>query len=111
LDLRPHRLAVIDDVVGAELLRPGDRFGPRGGRDHVEAGDFRELDADRADAARAADDQDRAARLYFHALDEAFPGGDGGERNRRGLREVERFRLAADDALVDEVQFAVAARP
>ena len=37
---------------------PGDRLGPRGGSDHRAGRGLRELDADRAYAAGAADDQD-----------------------------------------------------
>jgi hypothetical protein len=38
-----------------------------------------------------------------------LPGGDGGQRQRRGLGEVQRRRLAADDALVDQLELRVAA--
>src|SRR5436190_10939967 len=103
---------MIDDMVGAELLNPGDGLGARGGGDHLEAADLRELDADGADAARAIDDEHARATVArdLHAVEECFPRRDRGERDRGRLREVERARLAADDALIDEMELAVAAR-
>src|SRR4051812_30451972 len=77
----------------------------------MQAGELGDLDADRADAAGAADDEERASLLHLHALEVAFPRRDRRQRDRRGLSKVELLRLAADDALVDEVELAVAARP
>jgi hypothetical protein len=53
------------------------------------------------------------ARARFRdaqALEQSFPGGDGRERQRRGLGEGKLLRHAPDDALVHEVQLAVRAR-
>jgi hypothetical protein len=75
-----------------------------------QAGDLGELDADGAHAAGAADDEHAAAGLDLQPVEERLPGGDRGERDRGGLGEVELLRLAADDALVHQVKFAVAAR-
>jgi hypothetical protein len=89
----------------------------RRGRDHVQAGDhLGDLNADRADAPRATDDeQARAAvlarRIDLHAVEVRFPRGDRGERNRGRLREVQRLGLLGDDPLVDELQLAVRAGP
>src|SRR5437660_81852 len=83
---------------------------PRGGGDDREPGHLRELDADRADATRAADDQHRLVWLNFQPVEEGLPCGDRGQRHRGGLREVQLLRLGADDALVDEMELAVAAR-
>src|SRR5690606_17100033 len=39
-----------------------------------------------------------------------FPGRDRGQRQRGGLRELQRLRLVSDDARVDPLVFGVAAR-
>ena len=114
LQLRRQRLAMVDDVAGAEFTAPLCRLLARRGRDHGEAGQARQLDRDRTHAAGAADDQqDPAGAAAFegiaHALEQQFPGGERGERQGRGLREIERAGLARDDALVDQLQLRVAA--
>ncbi len=99
----------------AEIEAPFLRFRPRGGGDHRQPGEAaRELDQDRADAAGAAGDQQRAridalARHGAEPVEQQFPGGDRGQRQRGGLRERQRLRLAADDALVDQMKFRVGA--
>src|SRR5205823_12645593 len=83
----------------------------RGGGDDLEAGVFRDLNGDRADATRAVDDEDARAAVApdLHALEERFPCRDRGEGHGGGLREVELRWLSADDALVDELELAVGA--
>ena len=62
-DLRGNRLAMVDDVMGAEILDPAHRFGARGGCHYGEIGERAdELDRDRADPASAADDENRGGR-------------------------------------------------
>ncbi len=68
----------------------------------------------RADAARAADDEDRVRcarhrHLHVEAVEQHFPGGQRRQRHRGCLRVAQRLRLVADDALVDELKFGVAA--
>jgi hypothetical protein len=46
---------------------------------------------------------------HAEAVEQQFPGGDGGQRQGRGLRVVEAFRRARGDALVDHVQLGVGA--
>ena len=106
---------MIDHGMGAEIEAPFLRFRPRRGGDHRQAGEpARELDQDRADAAGAADDQQRAridalAGHRAEAVEQQFPGGDRGQRQRGGLRERKRLRLAADDALIDQMKFRIGA--
>ena len=101
--------------MGAEVEAPFLRVRPRRGGNHRQAGQpSRELDQDRADAAGAAGDQQRARidALAGHgaeAIEQQFPGGDRGEGKGGGLRERQRLRLAADDALVDQVEFRIGA--
>ena len=115
LDLLLHRLAVIDHRMRAEIEAPFLRLRPRRGRNHGEAGEAaRELDQDRADTAGAAGDEKRTridalAGDRAEAIEQQFPGGDGGEGKGGCLRERERFRLVADDALVDQMEFGVGA--
>lgn len=113
-DLGGEGLAMVDDMVRAEGEAPVARVGPRGGGDDGEAGKAAgELDCDRADAAGAADDEERAARRgiagELEAVEEHLPGGDGGEGQGGGFGERERGGLAADEALVHGVEFGVGA--
>jgi hypothetical protein len=115
LELRPQRPRVVDDPLRSELAHPGRRLRPRRRRNDAQPGDARQLNADRSHAARSANDEERRAALRaagvdLHAVEERFPGGNGGERNRGRLREVHAARLRADDALVDLLQLAVASR-
>ncbi len=99
----------------AEIETPFLRFRPRRGGDHRETRQpARELDQDRADAAGAAGDQQRARidALAGHCaepVEQQFPGGDRGEGKGCGLRERQRLRLLADDALVDQMEFRIGA--
>ena len=108
---------MVDDVVRAQLAHPGLGLGTRGGGDDREAGQpARDLDRHRADAAGAADDEQRAlvgalAALDADAVEQELPGGDGRQRQGRGLGEAQPGRLAADDALVDQVVLGVGAGP
>jgi len=61
LQLGVERAAMVDDIVRAHALHPGDRLGPRRGGDDSQARQTpRDLDQDRADAAGAVDDEKRA---------------------------------------------------
>ena len=89
------------------------RFRPRRGRHDRQAGEAAgELDQDRADAAGSADDQqgtriDALAGDSAEAVEQQFPGGDRGQRQRRGLGEGQCLRLAADDTLVNQMKFRI----
>src|SRR6476661_123844 len=115
-DLRSNRLAMVDDLMGAEILDPPHRLGARGCCHYGEIGERAdELDRDRADAASAADDENRGGRARHrladvHAVEQGFPCGDRCERQRRGLGKSERARLVPDNALVDEMKLSVGAR-
>ena len=101
--------------MGAEIEAPFLRFRPGRRRHHRQAGEAaRQLNQDRSDAAGAADDQQRAridalAGHRAEAVEQQFPGGDRGQRQGRGLRERQCFRLAADDAFVDQMKFRIGA--
>src|SRR6185369_7895649 len=107
---------VIDDGVGAELFDPLCRFRSRCGRDHTQACELlRELNRDRAHAARAADQQHALAAVGAgagnpEAIEQPFPRGERSERQGRGGGEPERPRFVANDALVHDVEFAVRTR-
>jgi hypothetical protein len=85
-DLRGDRLAMVDDVVSAEILHPAHRLGARRSRHYNEVGKRAdELDCHRADAASAADDEHRGGRARhrltdIHAIKQGFPRGDRRER-------------------------------
>jgi hypothetical protein len=117
LQLRRERLAMVDDLVCAEVAHPRLCLRTRGGGDDGEARELaRELDGDGADAARAADDQERAAvhplaALHADPIEQQLPGGERGERQRRSLEEGKRLRLVANYALVDQVEGCVGAGP
>ena len=76
-----------------------------------------QLDRHRADAAGAADHQQvlahvaAAIELQRHALEQQFPGCESGQRQRRRFSEIERGRLARDQALINPLVLGVAARP
>ncbi len=53
--------------------------------------------------------QDAGGALDGEAVEEQFPGGDGGERKGGGRNEGKGSGLVGDDALVDEVQFGIGA--
>ena len=64
-ELRLHRLRVIDDMVGAKLAAPLASLRAGGGGDDGESGELAsQLDEDGADAAGAADDEDRCRCWY-----------------------------------------------
>src|SRR5262245_15840095 len=93
LDLLLHRLGMIDHGMRAEIETPFLRFRPRRGGDDRKPGEAAgELDQDRADAAGAAGDQQRAridalAGYGAEPVEQQLPGGDRGERQGGGLRE------------------------
>ena len=102
--------------MGAEILDPAHRLGARGCCHYSEIGERAdELDRDRADAASAADDENRGGRARhrladIHAVEQGFPRGDRCERQSRGLGKSDRARLVPDNALVDEMKLSVGAR-
>ena len=115
-DLRRKRLLVVDDMMRAHVLRPLHGLGPRCGRYDGKIGQLpRQLDGDRADAARAAKNEDRARRAGngfgdIEPVEHRLPGGDRRQRQSGGGGEVERARLAADDPLVDQMKLHVSAQ-
>ncbi|KAG1253206.1 hypothetical protein G6F65_017567 [Rhizopus arrhizus] len=63
LELFGQGLAVVDDMVSAQLAHPRLRFGTRGRADHRQAGQLaRQLHQDRPHAAGRADDKQAAPR-------------------------------------------------
>lgn len=114
-DLGGEGLVVVYDVVGSALFCPLLGFWAGGGGDDGEVCEgAEELNGDGADAACAADDEDEVAAFWggaadVEALEEHFPCGDGGEGEGGGLGVGEAGGFVADDALVDEVEFAVGA--
>ena len=92
LDLLFHRLGMIDHGMRAKVEAPFLRLRPRGSGDDRQPGEPAcKLDQDRADATSAASDQERAridalARHGAEPVEQQFPGGDRGQRQRRGLR-------------------------
>jgi hypothetical protein len=73
-----------------------------------------QLDQDRADAACAAGDQNRAridafARYRAEPVEQQFPGGDRSQRQGCGLCKRQRLRLLADDAFIHQMKFRVGA--
>jgi hypothetical protein len=73
------------------------------------------LDQDRADAAGAADDQERlpgaAVLRHPEPVEQQLVGGDRGQRQGGGLRVVQALRRERRDALVHHMQFAVGPGP
>ncbi len=115
VDLLLHRLGVVDHCMRPKVETPFLRFRTRGSGKHCQTRQAaRELNQDRADASGAAGDQKRARidALAGHgaqAVEQQFPGGDRGQRQRRGLREGQRLGLVADDPLIDQVKFRIGA--
>ena len=76
-------MAVVDGVIGAEGLYPVAADGARGAGDDGGVGQrFRQLDGDRSDAARAADDEYGIGGACYGTADvqplkQGFPGGGG----------------------------------
>ncbi|KAI1697388.1 hypothetical protein Ddc_19770 [Ditylenchus destructor] len=74
----------------------------------------RQLNQDGAHAARSARDQqaDRALGLLLHlqAVEQQFPGGDGGQRQRGGFGVAQRRGRLGGDAVVHALELRVAAR-
>ncbi len=74
-----------------------------------------ELDRDRADPTGTADHQQAPAAVGLivetvgHALEQQLPCGQCGQRQGRGLGEVQGVRLAPDDAFVDKLELRIGA--
>jgi len=106
---------VVDNGIGAKFEAPFLRLRARGGGHHRQSGEAAgKLDQYRADAAGAADDQKRAridasSRHRAEPVEQQFPGGDRGQRQRRGFRKRQALRLAAYDAFVNQVKLRIGA--
>ena len=113
--LRRQRLAVVDDVVRAHLLHPFHRFRARGRGDHGQPGQRpRQLHGDRTDAAGAADHQQGIGRarhrvVHAQAVEQGFPGGQRGQRQRHRVLVIQLLRCMGDDARIHRLQLRVAA--
>ena len=87
--LRVVDLRVVDDVVGAERADEVQLVGA-GDAGHLGAHRLRDLDGERADVARRADDQDLVARLDRSAVATAEALEREDRRVREGCRFLER---------------------
>ena len=85
--------AVLDDVVGAELLCLGELFIRARRCNHAAAEEFRDLDRGAADSASSAEDQNIFAGLELRACHEHVPGCLKNQRHSRRLLETEIFRI------------------
>ena len=81
---------VIDDFVGADLARARQLLVGARGREHARAVQPRNLNGRLADAAAGAEHQHVFARTNARARDEHVPGGEKGQRKRRGFDEADR---------------------
>ncbi|KAG0774288.1 hypothetical protein G6F22_014185 [Rhizopus arrhizus] len=109
-----QRQAVVDYMVRPHRIHPVLGIRARGGADHRQLGQLpRQLHQDRSDATGSADHQQglafAAALGDAQAVEQQFPGGDRGQRQRRGGGIVETGRLAADAALVHQLVLRIAA--
>jgi len=105
---------VVEHDIRSQLLDPFLRLRARRRRQHPHRGErLHELDEDRTDAARGADDQDRAGRLRVQPqlVEEGLPRGDRRQRKRCRLGEAQARRLPSADALVDQLATRVRTRP
>src|SRR5262245_36095876 len=82
-----RRGRVVDDLVGAELLRLRELPVAAGGDDRARAYALGHQEAEAADAAADRLDQDVLALLELHALEETVPRGVTGQRERGRLLE------------------------
>ena len=102
--------------MGSESLGLRTGLGTRGGRDHLRAGQAScKLDGDRAHAACAGGDQQRAGIVgapdaQTEPVEERLPGGDRSQRHGRRLCEIEGARLVPDDAFIDQMPLRIGAR-
>ncbi|MEG3178841.1 hypothetical protein U1872_21640 [Sphingomonas sp. RB3P16] len=74
------------------------------------------LDQNRSHPARTVDDEQRApageaAEGHVHPVEQQLECSQRRQRQCRRRGPVERGRLGADDAFVDEVKLGIAARP
>src|SRR5947209_19259904 len=75
---------------------------------------MRQLSGDGANTARSSDDEHALAVIPLgllgnaEAIKETFPGRQRGERERRRLGEAQIAWLASDEALVHQMELAVA---
>ncbi|MNJ47899.1 hypothetical protein D3C77_430740 [compost metagenome] len=109
-----QRLAVVDDQVSTQLADPVLGLWTGGGADDGEAGQLTgQLSQDRTHATGGADDQQALAQVVsafsnLQAFKQQLPGGDCGQRQRGGFGKTQALGHMADDALIDDMQFAVA---
>src|SRR5262245_61193563 len=87
-----RRGRVVDDLVGAELLRLRELPVAAGRDDRTSADALGHREAEAADAAADRLDQDVLALLELHALEETVPRGVTGQRKRRRLLEPHAVR-------------------
>ncbi len=116
LQLRQQRSVVVDHMLRTHLPAPVGRGRAGGGGDHLEARMAGQLDRHRSDAARTADHQQVLAgmttviQLQRHALEQQFPGGERGQRQGGRFSEIQRGRLACDQAFIHPLVLRIAAR-
>jgi hypothetical protein len=108
-----ERLVMIDDVMRTHVTAPGDRLGPRRRRDDGEAGQApRQLRQDRADAARAVDDEHRILAGHpierdREPIEQQLPRRQRRERQHGGGAGIDARRPRPDETLVGGVQLGV----
>ena len=113
--LLDHRFAVIDNMIGTELLDPVGRFGTRRGGDNHKSRCLGKLNANRADAAARPDDENRLALVGPVAIDtqpvkERLIGSDRCQRQCCGFGKAKAARFRTDNALVNQLKFGVGTR-
>ncbi len=109
-----NHIFVVDHQIGAAIAAPlRGIFTRSGGNDLHLAAQFRQRDRQRSDAACAADDQQRLifrCWLKVQSLKQSFPGGQGRQRDRSGLRPIQALWLVTGNAWVNQLLGAVTAR-
>jgi hypothetical protein len=84
---------VVDEMVGAELLRLLQLFISAGSRKHARAEEFRNLNCGAPDTAPCPEDKNILAGLQLGTHDQHVPRGLENEGDRGGLFEGEIFRI------------------
>jgi hypothetical protein len=115
LHLVVERLAVVNDMIGAHLLDPRFCVRPRRRCDYLEAGKLlRQLNQNRPDATRAADDEQRipCPFTFFEpkAVEEHFPCRNRGEGDPGGLGESEGRWFSTNNAFINNLKLCIASR-
>ena len=108
---------MVDDMMCPEPLHPRLGVRPRGGGDDREVRALTgDLDGDRADAAGAANDEDRGGGTrnpfrHIQAIEHRLPCRQRRQRQRRRFCPVQRRGLFTDNPGVDEMELRVGAAP